>query len=141
MSSIRTLRGRLEDTDVHRLIVDDGRLNHGVKVKEFHVWSDGSGIDGVYAVLGTQYDMSAGGNASDNRQIAWAGNAWGSGSTTTATSFSVIDPDHVVNMDLYIQRINPADNCNYLIVLEPITMTNDQTILQLIKERSQDDIR
>jgi len=137
----RTLRGVLEDTTVRQLVVDDGRLNHGLKIKEFHVWVNGASADGVYAILGTQYDMVPFGDASDNRQIAWAGNAWSTGTGLTSTSFSVVDPDHIVIQDLYIQRVNPADNCNYLIVLEPIGLNNDQTILQLIKERSQDDTR
>jgi hypothetical protein len=137
----RTLRGKLDDTNIKQLVVDDGRLNHAYKVKEFSVWVEGSGAEGVYAVLGLQYDMVPGGDASDNRQIAWAGNAWSTGSGLTATSFSVIDPDHVVVQDLYIRRENPIDACNYLIVLEPTMLTDDQAILQLIKERSQDDTR
>ena len=137
----RTLRGKLEDTNVKQLVVDDGRLTHGYKVKEFYVWVNGGGAEGVYAVLGKEYDMVAGGDASDPRQIAWAGNAWSTGSGLTATSFSVVDPDHVVLQDLYIQRINPADVCNYLIILETADLTYDESILQLIKERSQDDTR
>lgn len=139
--SIRTLRGQLTDANVKQLVVDDGRLNHGYIVKEFHVWVDGGGNEGVYAVLGKEYDMGAGGDAADARQIAWAGNAWSTGANLAATSFSVVDPDHVVIRDLYIQRINPADPCNYLIVLEQKELSNDESILQLIKERSQDDLR
>jgi hypothetical protein len=137
----RSLRGKLTDTNVKQLIVDDGRLNHGYKVTSFQVWVTGSSADGVYAVLGKEYDMGAGGDAGDARQIAWAGNAFDTGGTPNATSFSVIDPDHVVVQDLYIQRINPSDECNYLIVLETKDLTNDESILQLIKERSQDDTR
>ena len=137
----RSLRGRLDDTNVKQLIVDDGRLNHGYKVTKFCVWVDGGGAEGVYAVLGKEYDMGAGGNAGDARQIAWAGNAWSTATPPTASSFEVIDPDHVVVQDLYIQRINPSDNCNYLIVLETKDLSNDESILQLIKERSQDDPR
>lgn len=137
----RSLRGQLTDTNVKQIVVDDGRLNHGYIVKEFYVWVNGGGAEGVYAVLGKEYDMGAGGNAADSRQIAWAGNAWSTATEPTAGSFTVIDPDHVVIQDLYIQRINPVDACNYLIVLEPKDLTNDESILQLIKERSQDDER
>ena len=137
----RTLRGILEDTNVHRIIVDDGRLSHGYIIKELYVWPVGDSGDGVFAVLGTQYDMLPGARADDNRQIAWAGSTWSTSGTPTTGSWGIVDPDHVVNTDLYIQRINPSDECNYLIVLEPITMTEDETILQLIKERSQDDLR
>lgn len=137
----RTLRGHLTDTNVHRIIVDDGRLNHGYIIKKLYVWPQGASADGVFAVLGTQYDMLPGARADDNRQIAWAGSTWSSSGTPTTGNWGIVDPDHVVNTDLYIQRINPVDECNYLIVLEPITMTEDETILQLIKERSQDDLR
>ena len=141
-NNIRTLRGYLTDTDVHRIVVDDGRPNHGYKVLDFRVWVEGTGADGVSAVLGTQYDMLPGMRADDNRQIAWAGNTWSSTGTPTTGSFSVIDPDHVIITDLYIQGLNAnIDPCNYLIIVQPITMTDDEAILRLIKERSQDDIR
>ena len=138
---VRTLRGQLNDTLVHRIIVDDGRTNHGYIIKQFHVWPDGTGEDGVYAVLGTQYDMVSGGNASDNRQIAWAAGCFSSTATESASTFSIVDPDHVVNQDLYIQAMVGIEATNYLVVLEPIVMTEDQAIMALIKERSQDDIR
>lgn len=137
----RTLRGQLTDTNVKQIVVDDGRLNYGYIVREFYAWVNGASADGVYVVLGKEYDMVAGGDASDGRQIAWAGNAWSTGTGLTAGAFSVIDPDHVVIQDLYIQRINPNDAANYLIVLEERQLTDDESILQLIKERSQDDER
>ena len=137
----RTLRGQLTDTNVKQLIVDDGRLTNGYIVREFYAWVNGASADGVYVVLGKEYDMVAGGDASDSRQIAWAGNAWSTGTGLTAGAFSVIDPDHVVIQDLYIRRENPADVANYLVVLEERTLTDDESILQLIKERSQDDER
>lgn len=136
----RSLRGLLTDTNIKQLVVDDGQLTQGYVVEEFYVWVDGTGADGVYAVLGKEYDMRPGGDASDSRQIAWAGNGWGSGGTPTGDSFSVIDPDHVVLRDLYIQNIS-NDPCNYLIVLRQKNLSDDESILQLIKERSQDDTR
>ena len=136
----RSLRGLLTDTNVKQLVVDDGQLTQGYVVEEFYVWVDGTGADGVYAVLGKEYDMRPAGDASDSRQIAWAGNGWGSGGTPTGDSFSVIDPDHVVLRDLYIRNTS-NDPCNYLIVLRQKNLSDDESILQLIKERSQDDTR
>jgi hypothetical protein len=136
----RSLRGLLTDNNIKQLVVDDGQLTQGYVVEEFYVWVDGTAIDGVYAILGKEYDMRPSGDASDSRQIAWAGNAWGSGGTTTSGTFSVIDPDHVVLRDLYIQNIS-NDPCNYLIILQQKTLTDDESILQLIKESSQDDTR
>jgi hypothetical protein len=137
---IRTLRGYLTDTNIHRLIVDDGRTTHGYVIKEFYVWPDGGGADGVYATLGTQYDMLSGGRADDNRQIAWSGSTWSSTGTPTTGSWGIVDPDHVVNTDLWI-RANTTENTNYMVIMEPIILTEDQAILALIKERSQDDLR
>ncbi len=138
----RTLRGQLNDTNIHQIVVDDGRLNHGYIIKEFYVWPRGTGGDGVFGVLGTQYDMLSYADATDNRQIAWAGNTWSTSGTPTTGNWNVIDPDHVVIQDLFITATTGSnDSTNYLIVLEPLSMTEDQTILQLIKERSQDDTR
>ena len=136
----RSLRGLLTDTNVKQLVVDDGQLTQGYVVEEFYVWVNGTGADGVYAVLGKEYDMRPGGDASDSRQIAWAGNGFNSGGAPVASSFAVIDPDHVVLRDLYIQNTT-NDNCNYLIVLRQKNLSDDESILQLIKERSQDDTR
>ena len=46
-------------------------------------------------------------------------------------------------MDLWVLAYTLAtDNrINYLVELEPVELTNDQAILSLIKERSQDDLR
>jgi hypothetical protein len=137
---VRTLRGYLTDTNVHRLIVDDGRTTHGYIIKEFYAWPDGGGADGVYATLGTQYDMLSGGRADDNRQIAWSGSTWSSTGTPTTGSWGIVDPDHVVNTDLWI-RSSTTENTNYMVVIEPIILSEDQAILTLIKERSQDDLR
>lgn len=139
--SVRTLRGRLTDTIIRRIIVDDGRTNHGYRIKEFYVWCDPNAADGVFGTLGTQHDMLPGARADDNRQIAWAGNTWSSSSSTPSTgAWSVVDPGHVVITDLYIQSAT-NEGTNYLVVLEPVVMSNDEAILQLIKERSQDDLR
>jgi hypothetical protein len=136
---MRTLRGRVAAGETKRLIVDDGRLNHGMKVKEFHVWAiSKASSDDPECSLGLDYDMSPNWDASDNRQIAWAG------MTTTVTTrlmdFSLIDPDHIVIQDLWIQNFG-SDPANYLVLLEPVELTDDQAILSLIKERSQDDLR
>lgn len=141
MNRVRTLRGRLTDNNVKRIIVDDGRTNHGYKVVEFYVWPQGSGTDTVYASLGLSYDMASLGQADDNRQIAWASSGFGPSSGDVG-AFSVVDPDHVVITDLYIRATNASvDPTNYMIIVEPITLSDDQAILALIKERSQDDIR
>jgi hypothetical protein len=143
---IRTLRGQVAEGVVKRLIVDDGRLNHGYKVVKFICSTDptGSTPSNVAATLSLDYDALPGWNWGDNRQIGWS-------STTTYTQsevgapFTLVDPDHVVIMDLYIQgqvfSSGGSDVFNYYIELEPVELTDDQAILSLIKERSQDDLR
>ena len=141
-NNIRTLRGYLTDNNIRRIVVDDGRPNHGYKVIDFRVWTSGASADGVFATLGTQSDMLPAARADDNRQIAWAGNTWSSSGTPTTGIWAVVDPDHIIITDLYIQATTANnDPTNYLIVVQPITMTDDEAILRLIKERSQDDLK
>jgi hypothetical protein len=141
----RTLRGQVIEGEVKRLIVDDGRLNHGYKVTRFVV----SGIPSsstfdAFGTLSLDYDAPRDWDWGDNRQIAWAS----TNITTTAgvdAPFTLVDPDHVVIMDLYIQGQvstgSGSDVLNYFVELEPIELTDDQAILTLIKERSQDELR
>jgi len=98
----------------------------------------------VTAVLGLDYDTPPTWNWGDNRQIAWASTNIDSLAGLNAP-FSVVDPDHIVIMDLYIQGQTGSAGgtgvINYLVELEPVELSNDQAILTLIKERSQDDLR
>jgi len=48
-----------------------------------------------------------------------------------ASPFSVIDPDHVIQQDMFIHAIGAQ--LSYLIVLEEIEMTPPQAVLQLTK--------
>lgn len=145
MTKRRTLRGIADSGVTKRLIVDDGRLNHGYKVVRFEVFPVDvtSGASDCSGVLSLDFDgTTQSWLADDNRQIAWS-------SVTMSTAFSVnnktdiIDPDHIVIMDLWILAYTSATDAriNYLIEIEPLTLSNDETILQLIKERSQDDLR
>ena len=143
--SRRTLRGQFVEGTVKRLVVDDGRLNYGYKVVNFVISAgvSGTGYDSQ-AVLSLDYDSPATWNWGDNRQIGWASQRVADVSGGQPV-FSVLDPDHVVIMDLYIQGIvqtgGGSDVINYLIELEQVELSTDQAILALIKERSQDDLR
>jgi hypothetical protein len=140
----RTLRGFVETNNgVKRLIVDDGNLNHGFKVVEFYILSTDprtSTADSVGTLA-----LSEGGarvwRLSDNRQIAWAGQTM-TGSVAPAQNMHLIDPDHVVLRDLWVWGLGTGDapGYQYMVVLEPITLTDDESVLHLIKERSQDDL-
>jgi len=130
----RTLRGTLGDTELRRLVVDDGQLNQGYLVKEFHVWSTSyGGARNSEMVLSLNQDITVGWRADDSRQIGWGAMITQTGGVESLQTFSLIDPDHVVLRDLWIKALN-ADGGNYMIVLEPITLTDNESILTLIKE-------
>lgn len=131
-----SLRGKLRANEKRRLIVDDGRFTHGNIVESFRVWNAAvsTGND-VEAVLALSEDSLVGANAAeDNGQIGWSFQFIG---TNGGLDGSVIDPDHLVVRDLWIENISGA-SCNFLIVLRPTTITEDQAVLALIKEVSQD---
>lgn len=119
-------------------------MNQGYKVVSFVVACDpSSSAFDSYATLSLDYDTDKTWNWGDNRQIGWASTNIVSTSGVNAP-FSVIDPDHIVIQDLWIQGQvstgSGTDVVNYLIELEPVSLTDDQAIITLIKERSQDDL-
>ena len=128
-----TLRGRIPANEKKRLILDDGRFNHAMVVKEFYVWSIND-IEDPSCVLALN-DVSIGTNmdASNNAQIAWARTVNAGG---LADMWGIIDPDHVVVRDLFISNLSAYDG-NYLVVLEAKSISDDEAILQLIKEGQQ----
>ena len=139
MRRTHTLRGRVSQESTKRLILNDGRLNHGMVVKEFYVWtiSQASGDD-VDCILSLSGIVSNEMDAGDNRQIGWARET--TTGTTRQQSRSIIDPDHVVVQDLWISNLSTNGPANYLVILEAKELSNNETVLQLIKERSQDDL-
>ena len=136
----RTLRGRLLHNEVQRLVVDDGNLNHGYRVKEFYVFPQRSD-DSTNDVMGTLALEEAGAqirwDAGDNRQIGWASTGVG-GSRDMHPAFTLIDRDKIILQDLYIYGSGSgSSDGNYLVILETVDLTNDEAVMQLIKERSQ----
>lgn len=134
-----TLRGQVDAAETKRLIVDDGDLTSGHRVVEFHLFATNTTLgDDPAAILGLQANMGGNWNAGDNRQIGWA--AQKTSPSQDLQTFSLLDPDHVVIRDLYIYNYTGVV-ANYLIVIEPVNLTDDEAVLQLIKERSQNDLR
>jgi hypothetical protein len=141
----RTLRGVTLNGETKRLILDDGRLNHGFRVVRFQVFpvDVASGASDSSGVLSLDYDgLTQVWRADDNRQIAWSSTAMGAAYSVTNET-DIIDPDHVVIMDLWIQAWTTGTDLriNYIVEVEPVELSNDEAILSLIKERSQDDLR
>ena len=141
----RTLRGKFTEGTQQRLVVDDGNLNHGYKVVRFVVAGDGfisAGTDAM-ATLSIDQDSPKDWDWGDNRQIGWASTVT-SDVAGLAAPFSLVDPDHIVLRDLFIQGQSGSAGgtgiINYLVELEPMTISNDQAVITLIKERAQDDL-
>lgn len=144
MKEVRTLRGKIRaanvvtgDTGIERLIVDDGVFTDAWKVTGFDVFpTNGEGLDTQGLLAIDESGLTGGWNAADSRQIAWSFMFIG---TNGGTANSWIVPDHIVVRDLWIQNFS-AEPMNYLIRVERQTLSDDQAILALIQERSQDDL-
>jgi len=144
----RTLRGSITHASgelKRKLIIDDGRTNYGLKVLEFHVWADLS-HQSAFGSFGLALDVVAMPasdifDAGDNRQIAWA--TWGYADAISYSmdlpQFNLVDPDHVVNRDLYFFGKGSHEPVvwNYMIVCEEYILSDDEAIVQIIKETSQ----
>ena len=135
MTRTRTLRGQLEvtagGTAKAQLIVDDGLLNRGYRVTGFFVWENSGSPTQFNAVLSMSpvTDM----DASKNNQIAWAWQA-----TSGGWKEYILDPNHVIVRDLFV-TVSDASNdfYNYMIVVEEYAITDDEAIMNIIKEGSQ----
>ena len=142
---IRSLRGNLREGVVKRLVVDDGMLTRGMRIRKFIVAGDPNfSGDDVYAVLGFQGTFPNIWDWSDNNQVAWASTNT-QGQAGVNAPFSLIDQDATVVRDLFIVGQVGAgggsSNFNYYIELELVDLTEDESILQLIKERNQGVLR
>lgn len=144
MKLTRTLRGKIRpanvatgDTGKVRVIVDDGVYTNGWRITGFDCFPSAATGDDVQGILSIDEDGLTGGwDASDNRQIGWSFMFVG---TAGGDSRSYFLPDHVVVRDLWVQNFGTAP-MNYLIRIERAVLTDDQAILALIQERSQDDL-
>lgn len=154
-NKVRTLRGTIDlpqrvstaptNTARRQLILDDGRINVGYRIIAFHLWnSDMTGINHPFAVQAhlamSLEPSSAVPRASDNREIAWA--CYNTGAGESPSYFDLVDPDHIVVRDLNL--IIPltdnvaASSVNYYILMEEYDITDQEAIISIIKEESQD---
>ncbi len=153
---IRTLRGTIElpargggeplNSARRNIILDDGRINVGYKVVEFRVFSNdmtGAALNSFafqcHLAMGVDI-TNALPSASDNREIGWA--CYNTGSGESPSYFSLVDPDHVIVRDLNL-ILPAADNTiassiSYYILLEEYDITDQEAIISIIKEESQD---
>ena len=139
----RTLRGQIETDGISplavgrkNLIVADGLINVGFIVTKFQVWPVDY-TDSIfhsilsYDVIPTASQM----NAADNRQFAWMQSA---ASGVTQPRESYLDPDHIINRDLFLTIANSKPGIyNYLIEGHLVSLSDDEAIISIIKETSQ----
>jgi hypothetical protein len=142
-------------------------LTRAWKVKSFYLWpatvraETGTG-DGQFMLnvsLATDEVGSLGfdliSNVQDNRQIGWIAKGYNrrnsaigdflTGPTGLADNAALMDPDHIVNRNLYINMYTTSDSTtsperdyNYLLILEEVKISENEAILQLVKGVAQD---
>lgn len=136
----RTLRGVIDiasgTTGKQQVIVDDGLINRGYKVTGFFVWNNAGTTSFIsYLSFSPQTFGAKLMDASNNSQFAWTWLGSGAGSSLER----IIDPDHVAVRDMFvnIENAGGAERFNYMIVVEEYSVTNDEAIINIIKEGSQ----
>jgi len=141
---VRTLRGKIRpfngatgETGKVRIIVDDGVFTDAWQVIGFDVFptnATGNDVQGLLSL--DEAGLTGGFDAGDNRQIGWSFMYVGADG---GDSNSWIVPDHVVVRDLWLMNFG-NHTMNYLIPVRRRVLNDDQAILALIQERSQDDL-
>lgn len=136
-----TMRGQLANNETRRLILDDGQFTQAHRIVGFYAFPvrPDNAAEDVAATLALNEDAARiTWDASNNGQIGWAATGIG-GSRDIQGTFSVIDPDHIVVRDLWIYGSgSAAAPVNYLVILEPVEISEDRAVLALIKEVNQD---
>jgi len=158
MRKVRTLRGQITAVGGKadkQLILNDQLINRGLRVTGFFVWpsiasaTQDQNITAIlsYAQLGSaNVEMDAG----DNTQLGWAfqmqtgaipsGGVPDPGRSPGSSGYfnQLIDPDHIINRDLFIALRSSNDRTyNYMVVCELMELTDNEAIITIIKENSQ----
>lgn len=137
MTRTRTLRGTITTTGTsakRQLIVDDGLINRGYKVTGFFVWSALAGSSFVATLSMNPKVAGVGMQAEDNSEIGWT---FTDGSLRSYQR--ILDPDHIIVRDLHVtlESVSADEDFNYMIVVEEFAITDDEAIINIIKEGSQ----
>lgn len=135
----RTLRGSLAGSEVRQLVVDDGIFTNGLRITYFTVWSsDIVSADAAVGCLSTSDVIIPAAllPANDPACFAWSMFTLDGPAALNVAGWDRIDPDHVINEELFIHN-RAATGIEYLIVAEPYMMTEDEGVLQLVKNKQQ----
>jgi len=128
-----TIRGSLDALGTERLIIDDGIFTMGHRVKSISIIGAVNGEISATVVLHYSKTAPSFIDLADGDQLGWA--LWNTDTTNGERLYSLIDPDHITNQDLHISSLDGA--CGFLIEVEPITLTEQQGVLQLVKQTRQ----
>lgn len=146
LGRLRTLRGQIvavAGSAKLNLVIADGLINYGLRILRFRVWPQnelaGFGPQHYQAILSLDtIPTGSAMNAGTNSQFAWTY------SSSTANGLiqndrEIIDPDHIVNRDLFLTLDGPTTSgtYNYLIEAQVVELTDDEAIITIIKETSQ----
>ena len=150
---VRTLRGQVTvsgNKADQQLILNDQLINRGLKVTGFFVWPDVATKDSdrsFSAILSYArvQDANVRMDASDNTQLGWSWNIQAKEDNAFPLPYAgsgflnqLIDPDHIINRDLFIAfRFSSNATYNYMITCELLELTDDEAIVTIIKENSQ----
>ena len=157
MKDRRVLRGKwgtYQYDGAKHLVVDDGNFNDAWRVVKFVVApsdvadSQAGGRDCV-AVLATHPEAVIGDtstiigwNWEDRRQVAWSALSMFGSHSPDHTGFNLIDPQHIVVRDLYFAlgaaSATGVTEFVYFIELERVTLNDNQAVMAIIQEESQD---
>jgi len=134
----RTLRGQIlpvSGVGKKQILVDDGMINRGYKVTGFFVWSSTGGDSFVSALSFAPVLTASRLDAGDNSQFGWA---WKSGAAAAPQEY-LIDPDHVAVRDMFVTIMGAGADVlfNYMIIVDEYDISNDEAIINIIKEGSQ----
>jgi len=141
-TNIRTLTGTLDDTNalVHEILLDDGNLNSTHELLEFRIWPV-SGITAVhYYLQGSQTPppVANGNRAEINNQYAWAG--YSQDSNSNFHYYESTEDGALLVDNIYIMQLGSGTGAkfNYRLRLRETISSDNQAILGIIKQHSQD---
>jgi len=145
-----TVRGRIQEGNVHRILLDDGRFDTGYKLISFDIGPSDvtQAVQDTYVakvttksldVLGTSYAAIAGNwDWSDNREIAWAMTSVDLAAPVGAEWSSRVDSDNLIIQDCFIYYNEEQDNpMNYMLKFEKYDITDWQGALAMVRNSSQ----
>ena len=145
-TNIRTINGTFDDTNGVQIeiLLDDGDINATHELLEWKIWPV-STVTPIHTYIqgSTKPDVGGPGaptnKAKVNNQYAWAGYALNS-TTNEVEYYEVTDDGSLLVDNVYICVIGAGAGVeyNYRIRLRETTSTDNQAILGIIKQHSQD---